>query len=440
MRNVTSNATTVNDFTGLSVNGRYVRIYATSRVTTYGYSIYELEVYGTTSVTQAPYGGTRATIPGTIQAENYDLGGEGVAYHDLTPTNMGGQFRTTEAVDLESCNEGGYDLGYTQNGEWYEYSVNVTTPGVYTLQARVSTNAAGKSFHVELDGQTIGTIAVPNTGDWQTWNTVSITTPSLTAGNKVLRIVVDNAEFNLNWISFTAQSSGDTGTGNLALNKPVRVSSVEEAGFEAYKAVDGNATSSRWSSGYTNNEWIYVDLGSAQSINKVVLKWENAYATSYRIETSTDSINWVAQQTIAGVGGTETINFAAVTARYVKVQGLTRATPYGYSIWEFEVYGASLQAMKQAASMVSNNNLSIKNSATEFSVAVRPNPASNVMTVQTKGETVPGILKVYSISGQLMHQSRVSGQAGQQQIDISKWPKGIYVITIGESRTKVVVQ
>jgi len=428
---VSGNATTVNDHTGLTANGRYIRIYATARATQYGYSIFEVEVYGNAPVAQTPYGGTRWIIPGKIEAENYDNGGEGVAFHDLTATNMGGQFRTTEAVDLETCTEGGYDLGYVQAGEWVEYSVNVAQAGSYTLQARVATTGTG-SFHVELDGQNIsGPIAVPNTGGWQTWTNVSVTTPALTTGNKILRIVIDAAEFNLNWLSF-GQSTGNKAIGGIA-----SASSVEEAGFEAAKAFDGNSTTTRWSSAYTNNEWIAVDLGSTQSVSRVVLKWETAYGTAYRIETSLDNQNWSLAQTVtAGDGGTDDLSFPAVSARYVRMQGVTRATEYGYSIWEFEVYTSGAAAARQSIAGLATP----ATHETQFSIGVAPNPASNVLNVQFKGLAAPAVLRVFNISGQEVYQTRVSRNANQSQIDVSSWPKGMYIISVGDARKKVVVE
>ncbi|SFD88202.1 Por secretion system C-terminal sorting domain-containing protein [Chitinophaga sp. CF118] len=434
VKSVTGNTTLVNDNTGLVGNGRYVRIYGTARATTYGYSIYELEVYGATSVSQTPYSGTASAIPGKIEAENYDNGGEGVAYHDLTSTNLGGQYRTTETVDLGTANEGGYNLGYVQAGEWVEYTVNITTAGAYTLQSRVAATAAGKSFHIELDGQNIsGNISVPNTGDWQTYTTVSVTTPSLTTGKKVMRIVVDTAEFNLNWVNFTLQTSNS----NIALNKTITASSVEEAGFEAAKAFDGNATTTRWSSAYTDNEWIAVDLGTAQNISRVVLKWENAYATSYRIETSTDNVNWTVQKTVtAGVGGTEDPSFPAVSARYVRMYGVTRATVYGYSIWEFEVYAAQPSSAKQNAIALSPVKTSLNESL--VSIIVSPNPVKDVLTVKYKGTTSQSVLRIYSMTGQQTYFSKVSGS--MTQIDVSKWPKGIYIISLGDARKKIVVE
>jgi len=435
IKSVTGNTTLTNDVTGLTGTGRYVRILGNARATAYGYSIFELEVYGNANVAQTPYGGTAWAIPGKIEAENYDNGGEGVAFHDLTSANQGGQYRTSEAVDIETSAEGGYNLSYVQNGEWFEYTVNVTTAGVYTLQARVATNAASKSFHVELDGQNIsGPINIPNTGDWQTWATVSVTTPALTTGKKVLRIVVDAAEFNLNWINFTLQSASD----NIAINKTITASSVEpETAFGAALAFDGNATTTRWSSAYTDNEWIQADLGTAQSISRVVLKWENAYATAYRIETSNDNQNWTVQKDVTnGTGGTADLSFPAVSARYIRMQGVTRATPYGYSIWEFEVYGQSAAAKQTLAAIAPAKANPV---AVPFTVGVWPNPASNVLTVQTKDAPAKALLQVYNMSGRLVYQTKANGNS-QQQIDVSAWPKGMYIISVGDVKSKVIVE
>lgn len=178
-----------------------------------------LAALDTLSITGAPFGGSAANIPGKIEAENYDNGGQGVAYNDADAVNNGGQYRPTEGVDIEVCGEGGYDVGWTAAGEWMNYTVNVNTAGVYTLQARVSSPNNGSHFHVELDGVNIsGTINVPNTGSWQTYQTVSVTTPGLAAGMKVMRIVIETAGFNINYISFVQAGSS---AGMVTTNKTV---------------------------------------------------------------------------------------------------------------------------------------------------------------------------------------------------------------------------
>jgi len=176
---------------------------------------------------QLPYGGSAWPIPGKIEAEEYDYGGEGIAYRDFEEENKFNLFRTSEAVDVETAGDtgNGYDVGWIETGEWLEYTVNVTTPGTYTVEARVaSANAGTKTMHIEMDGIDItGPITFDATGGWQTYQTIAVTTPALTTGGKVMRIVIDAGGFNLNYVNFISLttlgiedswSSGSTKGGN----------------------------------------------------------------------------------------------------------------------------------------------------------------------------------------------------------------------------------
>src|SRR5205823_2552587 len=93
-----------------------------------------------------PYSGSPARVPGTIQAENFDNGGEGVAYHDSGPNNLGGAVRQT-GVDIEAASGGGYDVAWIAAGEWTNYTVNVPSAGTYTVQLRVASPNGG-NMHV----------------------------------------------------------------------------------------------------------------------------------------------------------------------------------------------------------------------------------------------------------------------------------------------------
>jgi glucose/arabinose dehydrogenase len=131
--------------------------------------------------------------------------------------------------------------------------------------------------------------------------------------------------------------------GDLALNRSSSSSSVEEAGLESDKANDGNPAT-RWSSAFADNQWWQVDLGSAQQVDTVKLNWEDAYASHYQILTSTDGTNFTQAADVTNAqSGLKTTSFAARSARYVRVLGITRATPYGFSFWDAEVYGPSQQ-------------------------------------------------------------------------------------------------
>jgi hypothetical protein len=125
----------------------------------------------------------------------------------------------------------------------------------------------------------------------------------------------------------------------LSGGRPTSASSVENAGFPSSAAVDGS-TNTRWSSAFGDPQWIRVDLGSVRTVNRVRLNWEAAYARAYQIQTSTDGNTWSdAYSTTTGAGGVEDRTFANRQARHVRVNGTQRATPYGYSLWELEVYG-----------------------------------------------------------------------------------------------------
>ncbi|MET7645891.1 discoidin domain-containing protein [Streptomyces sp. NPDC005426] len=124
----------------------------------------------------------------------------------------------------------------------------------------------------------------------------------------------------------------------LSQGRPVTASSQEHDGTPAADAVDGSL-GTRWSSAASDGQWLQVDLGGAVALSKVVLRWEAAYAKSYTIELSTDGASWTtAYSTTTGAGGDETVAVSG-TARYVRMQGVKRATGYGYSLWEFQVYG-----------------------------------------------------------------------------------------------------
>ncbi|HCS61995.1 MAG TPA: alkaline phosphatase [Microbacterium sp.] len=126
----------------------------------------------------------------------------------------------------------------------------------------------------------------------------------------------------------------------ISKDRPATASSVEDSTMPAASAVDGDEAT-RWASEEgVDPQWIQVDLGAGANIDRVILKWEAAYATDYRIETSDDGSNWaVLAEESAGNGGTDEHANLEGTARYLRVSGTARGTDYGYSLYELEVYG-----------------------------------------------------------------------------------------------------
>jgi endoglucanase Acf2 len=136
-------------------------------------------------------------------------------------------------------------------------------------------------------------------------------------------------------------TSTSCGATNVALGKPATASSVL-GGNTAAMAVDGNA-GTRWESVHAvDPQWIYVDLGSTQSICRVRLNWEPAYGKSYQIQTSNDATTWTnIYSTTTGDGGIDDLTGLSGSGRYVRMYGTVRATIYGYSLWEYEIYTGS---------------------------------------------------------------------------------------------------
>ncbi|MFD8965479.1 discoidin domain-containing protein [Streptomyces sp. NPDC059568] len=138
----------------------------------------------------------------------------------------------------------------------------------------------------------------------------------------------------------TSTGSAEAADTLLSQGKAVTTSSTENAGTPASAAVDGDA-GTRWSSAAADPQWLQIDLGATASISSVVLNWETAYATSFKIQVSGDAQNWTdVYSTTAGPGGSQTLTVSG-SGRYVRMYGTARATGYGYSLWEFQVYGSA---------------------------------------------------------------------------------------------------
>jgi hypothetical protein len=160
--------------------------------------------------TATPYPGAAPVLPARIEVENFDNGGPSVGYVDATAGNSGNAYRTSESVDIGPTSDegGGHYVGWTKSGEWLQYSVDIPTAGTYTLNVRVANTVSGGTFRVEVNGQS-HTLAVPPTGGYQNWQTVTKTGVALSAGaGQVVRLVMGNLASNggvgnFNWLEFT---------------------------------------------------------------------------------------------------------------------------------------------------------------------------------------------------------------------------------------------
>jgi hypothetical protein len=137
-----------------------------------------------------------------IQAEDYDVGGEGTAYHDTTLGNAGKEYLGDD-VDIESCKEGGYNVGWIEKGEWLRFS-NIQGHGrEYYISARVASENREGAFRIEINGtDATGLVTFPPTGGFQKWTTVDAGVVTLTPGFNTIRLVSEADSWNVNWIAF----------------------------------------------------------------------------------------------------------------------------------------------------------------------------------------------------------------------------------------------
>lgn len=219
----------------LGIHGMYAKVYIGT----------EFNVSNSISVQvgeQVPYASVHA-IPGTIEAGHFDAyeGGVGqnISYFDSSQNNEGGA-RSDEYVDTATDNSEGMIVGWNTAGEWLEYTVDVQNPGIYSVAIRYASGNSngGGPMQFELDGETIGAqISFPTTNDWDAWSTKTVTGIPLTGGQQVLRVAINQGEFNLGKMTFTR-------TGNLGFDPPVADAGANVSATLSSTSVtlDGTAT------------------------------------------------------------------------------------------------------------------------------------------------------------------------------------------------------
>jgi alpha-L-fucosidase len=142
------------------------------------------------------------TIPGTIEAEDFDTGCPGDAYYDRDDMNEGGQYRLNEGVDIEKCAAGGYNVGWTHTGDWMAYTVAVNKSTKYRISFYIASSYDTGKLHLECDGaDQTGIISIPNTAGFQNWKVIQKTV-KLNAGQHVLKLIIDGDFLNLDKIVF----------------------------------------------------------------------------------------------------------------------------------------------------------------------------------------------------------------------------------------------
>jgi hypothetical protein len=310
--------------------------------------------------------------------------------------------------------------------------VTMAGADIFINEPASTTTLKGSVYDANGDVPSIAWTQVsgPNTA---VFDNTSIATPALSdlvSGAYTFRITAtagDKTDYD--------EVSVTVGPPNIALNKPATASSVESVSTPASAVNDGNK-STRWSSAFSDPQWIRIDLQSAYNITGARIFWEAAAAKNFEIQVSNNATTWTRVfSTTSGDGGTDNFSFTA-TARYIRMLSTARTTQYGNSIYEFEVFG-TLQT-------------GIKDQPAEETFSVYPNPASGgIVNISFSSDWAgeDAILSVSSISGQLICSDRIHmlhEGTGYILFPINdQMSSGIYILTVSSKRgikhTKLII-
>lgn len=369
---------------------------------------------------QSPYGGTAHAIPGTIEVENFDLGGEGTAFHDNDASNNGGQYRNSEGVDMEAASDGGYNVGWTNTGEWIEYTVEVSTTGTYTLETRVAAPSGG-AFQIEMDGANVsGSITVPNTGGWQAWQSVTISNVSLQAGQHVMRLAMNTGGFNIDKLIFTENSTGG-GNGFYIVNRWQGTYLYDAGTNVGYGSFSSNADY-QWELESVDGHTAIKNVGTGDYIHIESL-------TGTAECTAVSSGYWSAQWAIEDYDGHKRMRNRWQSGDFIHVENLTGSAQSGYVYdgaysghWTFES-ASSARIRSDEEPLVAVQG-----------VTLYPNPVQDVLHLRLSSSAqLDTGWKILDTSGRSIQSAQVvSDRTGEIVLDLSSLNRGIYIIVVNE--------
>ncbi|MBC7450522.1 MAG: discoidin domain-containing protein [Cytophagales bacterium] len=447
IKTVSNNTTLSNDWTGLSGEGRYIRIYGTARGTGYGYSIFNLEVYGE-SANQLPVinfsspGNNSVYTPNStvlIVAAGYDPDGTITKVEFFNGvTKLGEDLTTPYTYSWTNVPVGSYTItakATDNKGASSSKSIFISVVQSNPPTVTITSPANGSSFLVDQN-ITLSANAADSDGSISKvdfllngllQNTIYsapysyVVTVSIPLTQTLTVIAYDNNGLKTTSSPVTFTVTAVPVFTNLALNKPATSSSVT-GGNTAAKAVDGNG-GTRWESLSADPQWITIDLQQTYSINRVKIAWEGAYGKNYTVQTSNtnNGTDWVTIKTVTN-NTVLTNDWTGLTGsgRYIRIYGTVRGTGYGYSIFELEVYGTS-------PSPVATTVL------TTESVNAFPNPAQDYVNVSFTSEAAiasTAELVVFDQFSQAIATYTKASGADVVHINTSSLQSGVYLIKI----------
>ncbi|MGB3798228.1 MAG: carbohydrate-binding protein [Lewinella sp.] len=403
---------------------------------------------GTAINDQSPYDGNPIPLPGTLEIENFDLGGQGYAYNDLSVGNSGGQYRDTD-VDIEACSEGGFNIGFTDDREWLEYTVTVAADGRYDLDFRVSTPNDNAALSVTKKGLDLtGRVILPNTGGYQDWQTATVTGVELAEGTQILRINILTGGFNFNRVDVTESDPvvEQTPFGGTPIQLPgtIEIEDFDEGGQNVaysdrtpgnsggqYRETDvdiENCSEGGYNIGYTDDgEWLeYTVLVEETGSYDFGLRVSTPNTTS-ALSISIDGVPLTGSVAVPNTGGYQ--DWQTTTVQGVSLVAGTHVLRVDILTGGFNVNRVNVSKSPPiddggttAAAFPSVSSLSVPQ--------VFPNPVTNLLNVKLPEDHGYTDLEVFGSDGQLLRRRKLNPGTPQTSLDISDLSSGAYLLRL----------
>jgi hypothetical protein len=353
---------------------------------------------------------TTHPVPGLIEAEDFNKGGEGVGYHDTDTINNGGLYRKTEGVDIQSCSEGGFDVYNTVAGEWLKYTIDVDSTATYMMDVRVSCLLAS-SFHVEFDGVGTGLITVPATGGSTSWKSFTVSGISLSAGQHEMRIYLDKGNLYINNVTLSLDSSAPVDN-TISLNNnglyvssedgtiPMTCNRSEVSPTETFTVVSapGGAIALRGNNGLyvTSTNPMYCNGTSIVSATEFI--WKSLGPDKVALKAKNSSSYICTEEGIA-----------PMTCDRFEVEDWETFS------WKSEQLGLGINDIQSSGSRVD----------------LYPNPATtSINLTYTLNYASPVTVRIFNLQGELVKSIRNDSETGIHQllVDIRDFVAGMYII------------
>jgi hypothetical protein len=408
------------------------------------------------------YGGTPVKLPAKIEAENFDTGGEGVAYHDVTVQNQGeSNYRSGERVDVYDDGTGGHGINYAVCGEWLGYTVTVPQNGFYNLIVRGSTAFDWSTFHIEKNFKNITPLSIfPNTGGWSNFQNDTVKSVYMEKGTYQIKFVWDNLGITLDQFTFTQSGVGPVL--NISTNQLTIGASINSTqSFDVISNVNWKVAADK--------TWLSVDPVNGSGIAPVTVTAKENPATSAKTATVTISGTGVTSKTIAITqnGGSPVLKLSANTLTIAASANSTKTFDIISNIgWSVQSNQTWLTANKTTGSYNSTitltaakNSVAATRSATitvsgtgvtsqtitviqdagatgyieneNSTISIFPNPVTTILFIY--GSTPNTKVSIYDTGNKILECKLID----DNKIDVSNLKNGFYIIKI-ETKNGVV--